>query len=797
MQLQSMKKLLPIVLFLAMVLGSHSLFAQTGNISGTIKTSDGKMAAFVNVGLKGLNKGTSTNEEGWYEIKGVPEGIYTLSTSYVGLEPKELQIKVVAGQTTVLPEVILEETEARLQEVVVQSRRHGNYHVELPSQSLRIQGSLVEAPQSIQVITTEVLKDQQAIDMLETVSRNVSGVQMIEHWGNFARINMRGFKIPAFRNGMNVDLPWGPLAEDMSVVERIEFVKGPAGFMLSAGEPGGLYNVVTKKPNRFQQNEVSLTVGSFNTLRSTLDVGGRLNKNGKLLYRLNLMALTKGAHRNYEFNNRYTIAPSLTYEFNDKTSVTAEYLHQYSQMSLVGAAYVFSPNKFADLPRDFTLAEPNIDPSNFHEHNIFISMNHRINPNWELTAKLSYLNYQQEGSSLWASDVKENGDLLRTLSSFDALNESKLGQVYLNGKVTTGAVGHQVLAGIDVGHKDYFADWWQSGSIGDDVFNVYQPVYGVPASTLPVFDRSQSIRKRATSGSYPAVIGQRYSSLYLQDQLQFFNNRARLTLAARYTSYNGWSYANTTNDEVLSPRLGLSITVAKNTSVYSLYDQSFIPQAGTTVEGAPFVPLRANNLEAGIKRDWANGRWNTTLAVYQITKENVVVAHWDQNVLDLNPNAQVQLGEVQSRGLEFDLQGEITKGLQLILNYANTNVEITEDTRENMIGTRVAGHARHMTNGWLHYQLQQSRLRGLGLSLGYQYQVDRSSWNWGSDNDSLLPDYFRLDGAVSWQNDDLSIGLNINNLLNEYLYSGSSYSSYYYWQTEPGRNFRLNVAYKF
>ncbi len=106
--------------------------------------------------------------------------------------------------------------------------------------------------------------------MLETVTRNVSGAQMIEHWGTFARVNMRGFKIPAFRNGFNVDLPWGPLTEDMAIVERIEFVKGPAGFMLSSGEPGGLYNVVTKKPQPNQPNEVSLTAGNFNTLRSTL-----------------------------------------------------------------------------------------------------------------------------------------------------------------------------------------------------------------------------------------------------------------------------------------------------------------------------------------------------------------------------------------------------------------------------------------------------------------------------------------------------------------------------------------------
>ena len=84
---------------------------------------------------------------------------------------------------------------------------------------------------------------------------------------------MRGFKLPAFRNGMNVELPWGPLSEDMSMVERIEFVKGPSGFMMSAGEPGGFYNVVTKKPTRNKIRELSFTTGSYNTYRGTIDLG--------------------------------------------------------------------------------------------------------------------------------------------------------------------------------------------------------------------------------------------------------------------------------------------------------------------------------------------------------------------------------------------------------------------------------------------------------------------------------------------------------------------------------------------
>jgi iron complex outermembrane receptor protein len=160
-------------------------------------------------------------------------------------------------------------------------------------------------------------------------------------------------------------------------------------------------------------------------------------------------------------------------------------------------------------------------------------------------------------------------------------------------------------------------------------------------------------------------------------------------------------------------------------------------------------------------------------------------------------NYQIQLGEAQSKGLEFDIQGQIFRGLNLILNYANTEVKITEDTNPENVGNRLAGHAKHISNGWLKYTFRNSTLNGLGVALGYQYQADRSSWNWGADNQAVLPDYFRLDGGLSWQSNGFAVRLNINNLLDEYLYSGSGYQNFYYWQTEPGINYRLGVSYRF
>ena len=277
------------LLLLLALLANYSIYAQTGKISGKVVIPSGSEGALVNIGLNGTGKGSITNADGYYEIGGIAPGTYLLEASLVGLETEKTFVKVVAGEETRVPEIIMKQKEQRIEEVLITGDKFSDYRADNPSKALKLQTPLLKVPQNIQVVTKDLLHDQQTIDMLETVTRNTSGAQMIEHWGNFARINMRGFKLPAFRNGMNVDLPWGPLTEDVSLVERIEFVKGPAGFMLSSGEPGGFYNVVTKKPQENQPNEVSLMYGSFNTIRTTIDIGGNLNNSNKLMYRLNLM----------------------------------------------------------------------------------------------------------------------------------------------------------------------------------------------------------------------------------------------------------------------------------------------------------------------------------------------------------------------------------------------------------------------------------------------------------------------------------------------------------------------------
>ncbi|MES2518572.1 MAG: TonB-dependent receptor [Bacteroidota bacterium] len=777
-----MKQLFTVILIFISFLS----IAQTGSIAGKVITKDGQPAEFVSVVMKGTTKGTVADIQGNYRIENIKMGSHTVQVSFVGLEAQNKKVVIEAGKETIIDFTLTEDSQ-QLKEVVVVSNP-SKYVTDYPSISLRLKTPLLELPQNIQVVTKQLLQDQQIFDMLEGVTRNVSGVTRLEHWDNYALLSMRGSQVGAFRNGMNVQMSWGPLAEDMSMVERIEFVKGPAGFMLANGEPSGFYNVVTKKPTGMTKGEATMTLGSFNTYRTTLDLDGKLSDDGKLLYRINLMGQMKGSHRDFEFNNRVSIAPVIKYQFNDKTSLTAEYTYQYNQMSMIGSNYSFSKKGYGDLPVNFTTAEANMSPTNINDNTFFLTLAHSINSNWKFTGQIAYMNYSQIGQSMWPSGFSANGDTLyRGMSIWDVQGINKLGQFFVNGDVKTGNIKHLILGGIDMGNKSYFHDFAQAGAIKS--LAIYNPVYGtIAGSEYPKYDRSLSLRERG------ANYYQTYSGFYLQDEIHLMKDKLRLTLAGRYTtSENGDPYSGLQKADKFTPRIGLSYSIDKSTSVYGVYDEAFVPQAGADKSGKSFDPITGDNKEVGIKREWAGGLWTTSLSAYRITKNNILTAD------PSNPNFSIQLGQSQTEGIEFDLRGQILHGLDLTFNYAYTDGKVTKDTDAKKVGIALAGSTKNIANAWLSYKATEGKIKGWGVSLGGQFQGGRSSWYVFDGTTQPLKDYFRMDGAVSYQTNKFNIALNVNNLLSEYLYSGAyySYGGFYYYQTEALRNARLTVGYKF
>lgn len=783
---------------------------QTGVVKGRITTADGSVAAHVTVVLKGTRFGSITDEDGLYQIRRVPVGDYTLVVSGVGLYPKEKQIHV-SSRGTVIADFSLKENRSELDEVQVSTNKK-KYKVDKVSASLRLQSPLIEVPQNIQVITSKVMADQQVFDIVDGVTRNVSGTLRVGHWdAQYANIFMRGTSIPAFRNGMNQKMPWGPLADDAATIDRIEFVKGPSGFMMANGEPGGIYNVVTKKPTGQNRSSVSVAGGGYNLGRAAVDLDGKLSRDGKLLFRLNVAAQTKDSYNKYNYTDKYIIAPVISYQIDSNTLITAEYTTQHVEAQALGS-YGFSPKGFGDTDPTFFLGDPALDPAKLYDHNATVYLSHRLNSDWKINAQAAYLRYGLDGGTPWPSTIAPNGDMKRYLNISEELAINKNIQVSLMGDLTTGSVVHRILGGLDMGNLKTWGDFSSKQHpdlqlANNATFNIYNPVYGIPFTNIPYFDRSRSIQNRSGSNVYATNLT--YTGAYLQDEIRMLDGRVRLTLAGRFTHAVTVGKTNLTqiSDNVFSPRAGLSVTLAKDFSAYTLYDQSFLPVAGQDYAGDPFKPIRGNNIELGLKKDFFDGKWNLTAAAFRIKKKNVLTADLDPAHLAVNPNAQIQLGGVISKGIELDINGEVTPGLNLVLNYALTDATISEDAKPELVGRHTPNSAKHITNGWLsyRYQKQGSLLNGFGLSAGYQIQLDRYA---GSTSVPLtLPAYYRFDAGASYEKGKITIAAVVNNLLDRRLLTQGSYTklanetatsvSYYTYIYEVPRNARLSITYRF
>ncbi|RYF13623.1 MAG: TonB-dependent receptor, partial [Flavobacteriales bacterium] len=781
MNIATIQKFLFSLLFLASL---QMMGQDAGKIVGKITLSGNTPGENISVSLKGTKYTAVTNENGQYEIKNVKPATYTIRVRAVGVKVVEEEITVSAKQTTT-KNFSLSENQEDLDEVVITKNK---YKQDKPSLSLRLQTPVLEIPQNIQIVSGQTLKDQQIISMSDGVIRNVSGAVRLEHWGDmYTNITMRGSQIQAFRNGFNVVTSfWGPLTEDMSFVDHIEFVKGPAGFMLSSGDPSGLYNVVTKKPTGITKGEATVMAGSYDFYRASIDLDGKFDKAGKFLYRVNGAVQKKGSHRPFEHNDRYVFAPVISYQFDDKTKVTFEYNYQHANMTEVGSYYVFGADGggYATMPRNFTMTQPGLPDTKMNDHSGYLTFEHKFDDNWKLTAQTAYFKYLQEGYSSWPSAVGPGtvygdeektiilgelapGEIIRNVGIWDVDSDMFLGQLFVNGKFNTGNVSHKILGGIDSADKTYYADFWQSHDLDtfEKPFNVYNPDYGTPANGFPNFDRETPIKDRSFGG-----MTSKYAAAYIQDEVGFFENKLRLTLAARYTWISQTSWGDLAEDSHITPRVGLSYSISPTTSVYGLYDQAFTPQSGITRNGDEIKPLTGSNLEFGIKKDWFDGSWSTTVAAYRIVKENELVS---DPLNDPNDLWKVILGEKRSQGVEFDVRGKIIDGLNLIANYAYTESIVYKSRIEGIAdGTTVPGFSKHVANAWLNYTLVSGKLKGLGASIGGTYLAGRQTDTWAVGLERL-PNYFKLDGGLSYETGKMKFTANVFNILDKYLYSGS------------------------
>lgn len=687
-----------------------------------------------------------------------------------------------------------------LNEVKINSRYYRRYNLNKSSAALKLNTPLLQLPQNIQEIDQSIIADQQAINVNESVTRNVSGTVRNNNADLYnSSVFMRGAQITPMRNGLDLSMIYaGPSPEDAAIISRVEFIKGPSSYINGLFDPAGSYNILTKQPMGSKTNQIGFTVGSFDLYRLTADLDGNLDDAGKWQYRINAAGQKAKSFQQYNFNDKLVVDPVIKYNINNHSFISGEYLYQTQRFQQYFST-VFAPDGFASLPTDFTINDPNKVPVKSVEHNAFLSYHNSFNQRWHLTVNAAYARDHLEGTYFFVSRYNSaQPNLIMRRATYERLNTDVLAiQPYINGEFNTGAIHHQLLGGIDINRKRFLSYSGANDPTANQTLyplDAYNPVYGI------AFDANIRTGDLSTIATDQQSIN--YEAAYVQDELAMFSNKLRVTLGARLTfSETGVqksatkSSLGTTKNTAFTPKLGLSYSLSSDFSLYTLYDQTFTPQSGiNATNGVAFKPLEGENLEAGLKKDWMDGKWNTTISVYRIVRDNVKVS-------DPSTNIQTQLGQTRSKGIEFDLKGEILKGLNTVINYAYTDSHISKDANPARIGLVTPFRVRHIQNTWLNYLLPFTEIKGLSVSAGYQWQVGRAG-RYELQRLELAP-VFRVDGGMGWSNARFSVNAIVNNILNRFNYgsawitpSAATVGTYAYVPYPP-REFRLNVGYKF
>ncbi|MHC5856091.1 TonB-dependent siderophore receptor [Nostoc sp.] len=627
-----------------------------------------------------------------------------------------------------------------------------SYKVPTASTGTKFSVPLRDIPLSVQVIPSQVIEDRQIVRQ-DDITDNVSGVQKVIGYGTASAYTIRGFAdFGYFRNGFRG--PVGLTPGDTANIESIEVLKGPAAVLYGSGyTPGGLLNVLTKKPLDTPLYNTSFIVGSYDYYRSSLDFTGPLTTNNALLYRLNASYENAGSYRDFINNQNLLLAPALTWQIDKKTTLSTQIEYQKSDF-VFDSGLPLVPQSL-QIPISRSLAEPGANTSYLDSTSITYTLERKFSDNWSFKQGFNALLANLDLGSYtyyYSPNLNANGTVNRLILKGPEQSANYTLTNELFGKFSTGSINHNVLIGVELYRRQLSTNF--TGAFIAPI-NIFNPVYG------------------AQPGSFSSQLGlaSQYGAddlgIYVQDLVEILPN-LKLLAGVRFDSSNsfakdspGGNLLNEQVDNKFSPRAGIVYQPSKTTSLYFNWSDYFNPvYSSRSKTGELFKPQTSEQFEVGIKQEFLENRLSATLAFYEITRQNLLTAD------PTNPLYSIQTGEQKSRGIELDVTGQILPGWKVIGTYTYTDAFVSQDNTIP-VGNRLIGVPYNSASLWTTYELQSSNLKGLGFGLGLVYSGD---YEVALPNTFTVPSYLRADAALFYRRNKLRIGLNFNNVFNTQYY---------------------------
>ncbi|UVL40015.1 TonB-dependent siderophore receptor [Pseudomonas sp. B21-040] len=641
--------------------------------------------------------------------------------------------------------------------------------------------SLLEAPRSISVVTREQMDDRN-VQNLDDAVRYLPGITA-SSYGSDTRadwLRVRGFEPTQFLDGL--PLPKGTYAtpkQETWNLDRLALLRGPASSVYGQTPPGGLLDMVSRRPTAEDSHEIQLQYGNYNQRQINFASTGKIDDEGEFLYSLSGVVRDSDTQIDDVENKRYNIAPSLTWNINDDTRFTL--LTQFTRDD-TGITSQFLPVQgtkidmpFGDISHHKNLGDPDWEFYDRTYYALGYAFEHRLNDVWQFRQNLRYtktdLSFQAVTVGSYPfTQVDDAGNVGRTTTSVDEDISQFAVDNNFQADFATGDVRHTVLLGLDHqrSNTNYLSIFGSAPPI-----NVNNPIHGLPIQRP---DRSTAFY------DYDQKTYQ--TGVYVQDQMAL--DQWRLTLGGRedwvHTGtkfFNKGDATNTERDKNFSGNAAISYVFDSGFVPYLSYAESFQPTTGAAASSTEsFKPTEGKQWELGIKYQPPGSNTLLTAAIYDLTQKNVSVT----TTVAGTPITS-QTGEVKVKGLELEAVSDVTENLKLIAAYTLAKSEVQDG---DFKGNRLQLMPNQQASLWTDYTWHNGVLDGFGVGGGVRYTGN----TYGDQANTELGKadaYTVFDAAVHYDLGRLdntlkgaSLQLNATNLFNkDYISTCDSFYCYY------------------
>ncbi|MBP58551.1 MULTISPECIES: TonB-dependent siderophore receptor [Idiomarina] len=646
---------------------------------------------------------------------------------------------------------------------------------------------IIETPLSVSVLTETRIEDLGAVtvqDAIGYVAGLYNGPYGVDTRGDWAQI--RGVSPVQYLDGLKSLFGYyNNVRINPYSLGQIEILKGPSSVLYGQGSTGGIINLVSKRPQAETEGQFWAQLGNYSRKQVAGDITGALNDDASLTGRFIGLYRNSDTQTDFVPDNSLVLNPSLSWHASEDTKIT---LIGNIQRNESGSSTQFFPwqgtlfpNEFGQIDSSTFVSEPGFDKYDTEQDALTAIVEHDINLDWSLRLASRYNDSHADYNTMYGwppvfADDNRTVNRVSYLSRADARTWTS--DLQLHGSVITGAVEHDLVFGLDF-QDSYTDNDYAYGAMNP--LDLYAPVYG-QATGLPT---------ESDVVDYASLTSQQ-TGVYVQDNMRIDNKWLISAALRRDRATNNPEDESATDQYATTGRLGFMYLMDGGLSPYLSYSESFSPLIGRDAYENPYVPLEGKQWEAGIKYQPQGTEHLLTIAAYQITEENRATPVNDADAP--NPDGQVQIGEVEIEGVEFEAQ-LAWDSLDVYASYAYTDAAVSKSNIPSEVGKPLSATPDHQASVWGTYR--PDNWNGFKVGAGVRYVGNTSDGNVVYNGNPLYletPSYTVFDAMIGYDWDSYSLSLDVDNLTDRTVITscGARGDCFYGQQRTVMANFRYN-----